>query len=72
MSRLNLRKCVGEKLLLHLHNVLEGVDIREFKVEAGELSCVLIGVGLLCSENGARFKDALKARSHCHLLIELR
>ena len=68
---LNLCKCIGKHLLLDLHNVLEGIDIGELKIEAGELGCVLVGIGLLCSENRAGLEDTLKACSHSHLLIEL-
>ena len=64
-------KHIGQQLLLHLHDILEGGDVAELKVKAGELGGVLICVGLLGSENGADFKYALEAARHCHLLIEL-
>ena len=44
---LYLRDSVGNELLLHLHNVLEGVDVGELKIEAGELGSMLVGVGVI-------------------------
>ena len=69
---LNLCKSIGKKLLLHLHNVLKGVNVGEFKVKACELGSMLVGIGLLCSEYRACLEDSLKTGSHSHLLIELR
>ena len=65
-------KHIGQQLLLHLHDILEGGDVAKLKVKAGELGGVLICVGLLGSENGAYLEYTLKAARHGHLLIELR
>ena len=61
----------SQQLLFHLHHVLEGSDVAELQIEAGELGSVLIGVALLGAEHGAGLEDALKAGSHSHLLVEL-
>ena len=64
-----------ESVLQHLgfkgHHVPEGGDVAHFHVKAGELGGVLVGEGLFGAEYGAHFKDAVKARSHGHLLVEL-
>ena len=60
-----------QQLLFHLHDVIEGGDVAELQIEAGELGSVLVGVALLGAEDGAGLEDALKAGSHRHLLVEL-
>ena len=69
---LHLGKSVGEQVLLHFHHVVHRIDIGEFKVEARKLGGVLVGIGFLGTEDGAGLKNALQARRHRHLLIELR
>ena len=62
---------VCEHLLLKLHNIVEGVDIAELKVKTRKLGGVLVGVGFLRAEAGSALENALKARRHRHLLVEL-
>ena len=69
---LHLAKGVCEELLLKLHDILEGVDVAELDIEAGELGGMLAGEGLLGAEYGADLEVALKAACHGHLLVELR
>ena len=68
---LNSLQTGGQQFLFHLHHVLEGGDVAELQIEAGELGSVLVGVALLGAEDRAGLEDALKAGSHRHLLVEL-
>ena len=60
-----------EQLLLHGHDILVRGDVAELQIEAGELRGMLVGIALLGAEHRAGLEDALKACSHCHLLVEL-
>ena len=60
-----------EQLLLHGHDILVRGDVTELQIEAGELRGVLVGIALLGAEHRAGLENALKACSHCHLLVEL-
>ena len=69
---LNSLQTGGQQLLFHLHHVLEGGDVAELQIEAGELGSVLVGIALLGAEHGTGLEDTLKTGSHSHLLVELR
>ena len=70
--RYDLFHHIGYHVLLELHNIAEGVDIRKFKVKSRKFGGVLARVRFFGTEYRRDLKNALKARSHCHLLIELR
>ncbi len=63
---------VCEHLFLESHYVMEGLNVRELKVEGGELGSMLVGVRLFCTEAGSTLEYSLETRCHSHLLIELR